>query len=296
MPIRSKRSGFTLIELLVVIAIIAILIALLLPAIQKIRESAARLQCTNNMKQIGVALHNYHSAHKLFPPGYGPGSSDYVAGPSGTFSVPAGDSTWCRQILPYLEQYKLSYDKLVPVFACPQDTRYLQGFYSSADCHGYTSYLSISGHNIYGTEAIIYNKSRISLNEIPDGSSTTLLVAERPPLLLGGTGGWGWWDSWDVGDVAIGMKNSDILSGASGCTATPYYFMNPTKTISLTPNGFVGGTSPGTNCDALHPWSLHTGGANFLYGDGGVRFHSYAAGTLLPDLATRNGGETTSVE
>src|ERR1700736_1125174 len=95
------RLGFTLIELLVVIAIIAVLVALLLPAVQKVREAASRTQCTNNLKQIGVALHSYHDTNKLFPPGYVDGNTVASSTPDNDVGPGWG---WCSFLLPYLEQ------------------------------------------------------------------------------------------------------------------------------------------------------------------------------------------------
>src|SRR5437588_4978492 len=94
-----RRTGFTLVELLVVIALIAVLIALLVPAVQKVREAAARAQCLNNLKQIAVALHSYHDVKKAFPPGY-QASVPYSDGATDT--TPGWG--WAAFILPYLEQ------------------------------------------------------------------------------------------------------------------------------------------------------------------------------------------------
>jgi prepilin-type N-terminal cleavage/methylation domain-containing protein len=129
---RSPRLGFTLIELLVVIAIIGILIALLLPAVQKVREAANRIKCTNNLKQIGLALHNYHDSMQSFPPAYIDGNTDPTT--DAAFDLGPGWG-WASVILPYLEQTNIynqvdfnqtvglnSISQLtLPIFLCPSD-------------------------------------------------------------------------------------------------------------------------------------------------------------------------------
>src|SRR5262245_43496739 len=127
-----RRPGFTLIELLVVIAIIAILIALLVPAVQKVREAAARTQCANNLKQIGLGLHNHHDTRKKLPPPRGDMQSPTQ---NNVFTVYGG---WMCNLLPYIEQDNLRkavdwknvpnlfftyYSKPVEIFRCPSDPR-----------------------------------------------------------------------------------------------------------------------------------------------------------------------------
>ena len=183
------RRGFTLIELLVVIAIIGILVALLLPAVQAAREAARRMQCLNNLKQIGLAMHNYHSAHDKFPPGR-------LVNPVDTqgrcFSAYA-------HLLPYLEADTLfspinfnanpedavngvALDQTIPFFLCPSDqNRKLQG---TSAVHNYplntgTTY-PVSPRNAFGTPVtgVYFENSAVGFRDILDGSSQTVCISE----------------------------------------------------------------------------------------------------------------------
>ena len=198
MNAKPCRSGFTLIELLVVIAIIAILIGLLVPAVQKVREAAARTECANNLKQIGLALHNHHDAYKFFPPGYRAGSP-YVDGVGDT----APGWGWAALILPYIEQdtlfRQLNFNQpvkqstgiqtLLAAYLCPSDMT--NGSFTVTDGFGGkicsaapSSYAGCVGGDESGTSdetgmGIFYRNSRTRIGDVTDGTSNTLLVGER---------------------------------------------------------------------------------------------------------------------
>jgi prepilin-type processing-associated H-X9-DG protein len=174
------------------------------------------------------------------------------------------------------------------VLACPSDPR-AKSMINPVDDHGYASYLAVCGLDNYGTEGIMFRDSQIPAAAVTDGTSNTLLIAERPPAMMGTDWGWGWWESNSAGDVSIGMKTSTWLGGTT-CATSPQYFGPGAFGADTTQ--FMGDP---TFCHANHAWSFHPQGANMAMGDGSVRFVTYTAAILLPDLATRSGNEGTNL-
>jgi prepilin-type N-terminal cleavage/methylation domain-containing protein/prepilin-type processing-associated H-X9-DG protein len=273
------RPGFTLIELLVVIAIIAILIGLLLPAVQKVREAAARASCQNNLKQIVIGLHNYHSVEEHFPPGYETPAPAVNMFPD-CFNAAWG---WSSFLLPYVEQNNLvqqmgvshttrfgggvqtCYPANVPnnlsqtklkLFRCPSDTG--PDLNPARLEHALSNYRGVAGpytdpwitvNMDFG--GVFWQNSAVKITDITDGSSSTLIVGEcmfdpvsgKTACIWAGMSGW----------VAPGASSgtvhiSDVMWWVDNATAE------------------VNGSAP----QAFS--SRHPGGAMFAFCDGSVRF------------------------
>jgi prepilin-type N-terminal cleavage/methylation domain-containing protein len=204
----SRRGAFTLIELLVVIGIIGVLAGLLVPAVQKVREAATRTTCTNNLKQIGLALHSYHDTKLYFPPGYIDGNTDPSSTPDNDVGPGWG---WASFLLPYLEQQNV-YNQInfsvgvgvgsnaavsqtsLPIFQCPADD--LQDPFPVYDssftnpiatvahsnyvgCNGWKECFSNAGGDAQGGDGLFYRNSRNRMGNVTDGLSNTIFVGER---------------------------------------------------------------------------------------------------------------------
>lgn len=305
------RRAFTLIELLVVIAILAVLIGLLLPAVQKIRAAAARLQCQNNLKQIGLGLHAYHDANQAFPPGYA-ATPPYTDGETDT----APGWGWAAFLLPYIEQEPLfrqlnfnrpvqqsaAIQTAVKLYLCPSDLPPASAF-PVTDAFGApvtraapSSYAACVGGDESGTNdpsglGIFYRNSRTRLTDVTDGTSNTLLIGEKAWVHANGV----WAGVIPGGVIRRGPQNPNPGSpGATGAATSLVlshaHLNNPTTDTDGGLDDFS---------------SKHFGGSNFVFADGSVRFlrsvpgdaadGSYTAdGRAFQALGTRAHGEVVS--
>jgi type II secretory pathway pseudopilin PulG len=311
--------------LLVVIAIIAVLIALLLPAIQKVREAATRTQCQNQLKQIGLAVVHFESDNTYLPAVCQTGSQS--------------GNGWLFAILPYIEgmpaeSYIVGGEICVSAFVCPADPRGSSFFAVPADqaagenvvqIYGLTSYVGISGwsygnthtaqQGIFdwylatgsmaitsynGVNGVPANMKKLRMATITDGTTNTLMVGERPPSRLRGLGVW---DSSLMGQIASGVYNITIpayYNTSQNSNYLPVYGDLPTMS-QCSANGppyLMGGPRDVTNdCSPLQLWSPHGGpGENFVMADGSVHFVFNASASLLQPLSTFAGGEVITTE
>jgi prepilin-type N-terminal cleavage/methylation domain-containing protein/prepilin-type processing-associated H-X9-DG protein len=275
----GKHRGFTLIELLVVIAIIAVLIGLLLAAIQKVRETASRAKCQNNLMQMGLACHNFENTYQRFPLG--------IADP-----VDIHPSTWMWSILPFVEQQNLyntgSMSNTIPLYYCPSEPRsYAGSFYNN----GGTDYVGVSGLTYMDGLGIVNardggSSNPVRVTDVTDGTSNTVMLGERPPSANWGKGnafGHSFYDSLGCMAEQHGTTLYDGSPDNLPCNSPPYYFGGGPKNVN-------------NNCSINWMWSNHIGGSNFTMGDGSVRFISYSTSTIImQNLATYAGGEVVEV-
>jgi prepilin-type N-terminal cleavage/methylation domain-containing protein/prepilin-type processing-associated H-X9-DG protein len=294
LPMVARRRGFTLVEVLVALAIVGLLVGLILPATQRARAAAAKTQCANRLRQIGLALHQYHNNHNTLPAGMTKNAAGrdypYMNWPTRILPFLERDDLWRAGVAAYKVQpieFRLPphpIGVLVPAFVCPVDPLGQQPRTIGATTYAYTSYLGVSGTRQTRFDGVLYADSKTRFADITDGTSNTLLAGERPPST---DGVYGWWYA-AQGQNEDGSCDSVLSTGErassfwlTGCPTTPAEY---------------GTGRPDDQCAALHFWSAHTGGAHFLFADGSVRFVNYSAAPLLPALATRAGGEVAPLD
>jgi len=263
---KTRIAGFSLVELLVVITIIGILISLLLPAVQSAREAARRIQCGNNLRQIGIGLHNYHAAHGCFPPGCSEPSGKLIA--------------WSVFLLPFIEQdnvhrqfrfdKKFSADEnsdatriIISTYLCPSTNRLGTGRTGAVTSEGNSSHPNGMACTDYGgmygwsnlstgktlPGVMVYDRA-ISIDQITDGTSNTIIVAEDT--------GRGW------------KKNGEWSNGQN--------IFDQSDKINVSQNNEM--------------WSDHSGGINAAFCDGSIHFLSdQMSAETVAALCSRSGGE-----
>ncbi len=310
---RSPR-GFSLLELLVVIAIIAVLLSLLLPAVQKVREAANLMQCQNNLRQIGLAMHNYHGVRGFFPPGY----LDPTPWPPGVQTVQGLDHGpgwgWGARLLPFLEQdalySQINFDldvgdpsmtavrtAVLKIYVCPSDAHADTFTITTSDAAtnvgpsptGLSSWSLATGNYVAcngndgvdcfctppHTGSFIRAITGFRVADITDGLSTTFFVCDRPSFLS--------YSSW--AGCPTGAANPFLLSPGNYGAET---------TLVMCHAGGTGPNTPGV-FDADSTWSPHRVGVPYLFGDGSVKFISNSIDMpVWMGLATRAGNEDVS--
>ena len=312
-PSHAPRSGFTLVELLVVITIIGILIALLLPAVQAAREAARRMQCSNNLKQIGLALHSYHEMLGRFPSGYL--SAVGTGGPADDKGPGWG---WASLILPHLEQQNL-YDRIqftkdiadpanaavrvtsLPAYLCPSDDgdkTFTVNAGSNPVLVAHSNYVGLFGNpeitpdpgfllpastnpeRSREHQGMFYRNSNVRMADVVDGSSNTLFVGERSASLAYAT----WTGSVTGGSVPPKSPNPYGYPPEGAPVLILGHTGNVYDNPAHTPNSAV------NHVDDF--WSWHPQGANFLFVDGSVhQINDTVDPKVWWGLGTKAGGE-----
>ena len=316
---KLNQKGFTLIELLVVIAIIGILVGLLLPAVQKVREAASRTRCLNNLKQIGLALHGYHDVNARLPSGQSPWRN--ASNTADVWNVTPFEGCWSFlvYILPFIEQeaiYKkakaygssaaTAYSWNNPVAAqemkiynCPADARGVLAMTAAAAGtsvdQSLTGYLGNAGTTSTSMDGVLFMDSKVRFTDITDGLSNTFVVGERPP---NSNLEFGWWFAAYGYD---GKGNGDCVMTSNDLAIANYFIANysgpPNKPCNGTAAKKIGlqNGTPEVGCDAAHYWSFHNGGSVFLMGDGSTRMIFNSSNTIIGALSTRSTGELSNI-
>ncbi|PQO28381.1 DUF1559 domain-containing protein [Blastopirellula marina] len=285
-----RRQGFTLVELLVVIAIIGVLIALLLPAVQQAREAARRMQCNNNLKQIGLAIHNYHDTHKSLPAGYQYDADNLVP-----------IYGWAVAIMPFMELNNL-YETLDPnhiplrqrytssftatdkqllqtridAYRCPSDiakdahefvfaaTDYFYPGTSNYVAYGGAGTTSVTLRNNNDAHGTFYGASYLKFRDITDGTSNTFFVGER--------------DASRVGPSSSGFTTNfgaAVWAGVASRNNAHRPYRTLTHAVYRPNYDYVAALNDESNgYNGRGVSSLHPGGVNVLLGDGSVQFVS----------------------
>jgi len=303
--LHRRKVGFTLIELLVVIAIIAVLIGLLLPAVQKVREAAARMTCSNNLKQMGISVHSFHDANGFLPQNGGVGFNYNTASPNSW--------SWLAQLLPYVEQDNLfrlgglgnnptpPMNASLPItatniktFNCPSDPQPQITWTNRANVGGQpfapTNYKGVCGSNwAWGSFQFVGPTG--SNNGLDAGNGMFFRTDHRRRLTLLG--------------VTDGLTNTlmvgeDLPSRNTHCSWP--FFNHATGTVAIPLNNALIAGQPGFNNPGDWPnvysfRSAHTGGSNFALGDGSVRFVRQAIDLLQYRMAgSITGGEVNTLD